>query len=278
MYEMNEDNNKISILMGIYNCESTLPRAIESIFCQSYTEWELIMCDDASTDGTYQIAEYYQHRFPEKIILLRNKENRYLAAALNRCLEYASGKYIARMDGDDEACPEKLEKQLQYLKEHPEVDLVGTSAMRIYREKRFFLKAVEEPDRFTMRECIPFFHATILTYRYVYDRVNGYTVSERTRRAEDQDLWYKFFAAGFQGANLQEALYIIYETDNSIRKRKASDRWLTFRVVADGFQMLGYPRRWLIRPFMACLLRTLMPFGIQKAYRRLQHVVYGKKI
>ena len=64
---------KISILMGIYNCAPTLPEAIDSILAQTYPNWELILCDDGSTDDTYQIAETYRARWPEKIILLKNQ-------------------------------------------------------------------------------------------------------------------------------------------------------------------------------------------------------------
>lgn len=269
--------DKISVIMGIYNCAETLPRAIDSIICQTYTEWELILCDDASTDRTYLVAADYQKKFPEKIILIKNERNLRLAATLNRCLEYATGKYVARMDGDDEARPDRFEKQIQYLNLHPEIDLVGTSILRIFDEKRFYVKAVEKPDRFTMRNRLPFFHSTILTYRYVYERLNGYTAEKRTRRAEDQELWFRFFYAGFGGANLQEALYIIYETDDSIRRRKASDRWLTFQVMSNGFKLLGYPRRWIIKPFFSCLLRMLTPHWAQKVYRLWQHASGEKK-
>ncbi len=86
---------KISVIMGIYNCEETLAESIESILSQSYKNWELIMCDDASTDGTYQIARRYADHYSDRITLIQNKTNQRLAASLNRCLTYATGDYIA---------------------------------------------------------------------------------------------------------------------------------------------------------------------------------------
>ena len=71
--------NKISILMGIYNCENTLEDAIESILRQTYQNWELIMCDDGSSDNTYQVALEYRDRYPEKIIVIQNEKNMRLA-------------------------------------------------------------------------------------------------------------------------------------------------------------------------------------------------------
>ena len=112
---MNHNNKKISVIMGVYNCESTLERAIESIVNQTYGNWELIMCDDGSTDQTYDVAKRYQERYPQKIKLLRNDRNMKLAFALNRCLAEVSGELVARMDADDRSCPERLQRQVCFL-------------------------------------------------------------------------------------------------------------------------------------------------------------------
>jgi len=90
-------NPEISVIMGMYNCADTLSEAIESILNQTMKEWELIMCDDGSSDATYEVAELYRKRYPEKMILLRNRENRGLNYTLNRCLKAAKGKYIANL-------------------------------------------------------------------------------------------------------------------------------------------------------------------------------------
>lgn len=88
---------KISILMGIYNCASTLAEAIDSILAQTFTDWELILCDDGSKDDTYAVADSYRRRYPHKIILIKNPQNMGLNFTLNHCLEHASGEYIARI-------------------------------------------------------------------------------------------------------------------------------------------------------------------------------------
>lgn len=91
--------------MGIYNCAETLPEAIDSVLTQTFSDWQLILCDDGSKDNTYGIAKEYQGRFPEKILLLQNEQNMGLNHTLNRCLQVASGEYVARMDGDDISLP-----------------------------------------------------------------------------------------------------------------------------------------------------------------------------
>ena len=111
-----QGKNKVSILMGIYNCADTLSDAIDSIIKQTYVNWELILCDDGSQDDTYQVALKYQEKYPDKIILLKNKKNIRLAASLNRCAQYATGEYVARMDGDDLSLPNRFEKQVFFFR------------------------------------------------------------------------------------------------------------------------------------------------------------------
>ena len=98
---MHEKDPVISVIMGIYNCGDTLSEAIECIVHQTFSDWELIMCDDGSNDDTYEIAISYKEKYPEKIIVLQNEKNRGLNYTLNKCLKQARGKYIARMDADD---------------------------------------------------------------------------------------------------------------------------------------------------------------------------------
>ena len=117
---------RISVLMGIFNCETTLEEAIDSIKKQTYTNWELILCDDGSTDRTYEKAKDIAES-DSRIILLRNEKNEGLNKTLNRCLAASCGEYIARMDGDDESLPERFQKQISFLEIHPEYALVRTA-------------------------------------------------------------------------------------------------------------------------------------------------------
>ncbi len=265
------NKGKISIIMGIYNCSKTLPEAIDSIIAQTYENWELIMCDDASTDDTYKIAEEYKNKYPEKIILIRNKENSKLAFSLNHCLKYASGEYVARMDGDDRSVPERFEKQVAFLKEHPEVHLVGT-AMQRFNENG--LHNVDYPpqnvDRYTLRNKIPFNHATILTYKYVYDELGGYTVAKRTVRGQDSDLWFRFFYKNFVGVNMQEPLYLVREDEGAIRRRTIKVRLSTFQTTKMGYKLLGYPKWWIVEKFVVMVIKCLTPYFIVDKYREIQ--------
>ena len=102
---------KISVIMGVYNCASTLPEAIASIQKQTITNWEFIICDDGSNDDTWRIADDFREN-DDRIVLLKNEKNLGLNATLNKCLSVARGQYIARMDGDDICAPARFEKEL----------------------------------------------------------------------------------------------------------------------------------------------------------------------
>ena len=269
--ENQEANNKVSVIMGIYNCEETLAEAIDSIINQTYTDWQLIMCDDCSTDGTYRLAEEYRERYPDRIILLKNEKNMRLSYSLNRCIEAADGRFVARMDGDDISAPDRFEKQVRYLEAHPDVQLVGTAMQRFDEKGLHDVDGKpEHPDRFILRNDKPFNHATIMTYRHVYDTLGGYTVSERTKRSQDYELWFRFYHAGFSGDNLPDALYLVREDENAIKRRTFRVRRNSYLIMVNGYRLLGFPKRWLIKPTIMFIIKSLVPFKLQYKYRQWQ--------
>ena len=101
---------RISVLMGIYNCASTLQEALDSLYAQTYQDFQIIMCEDGSTDSTYDIAIENQKKH-SNIIVLRNEKNMGLNYTLNRCLDKADTELIARMDGDDISKPKRFDKK-----------------------------------------------------------------------------------------------------------------------------------------------------------------------
>lgn len=260
----------VSIIMATYNCAATLPEALESIAAQTYPQWELVVCDDGSTDSTPATLEDFARTHQGRVTLLRNWTNRRLAYSLNRCLEHVEGIYIARMDGDDISLPFRLERQVEHLESHPEADLVGSWMQRFNESGPRDVVAVPlAPDRWSMRHGVPFAHATIMARRMVYDALEGYTVSSRTARGQDYDLWFRFFDAGFRGENLKEPLYLVREDLAAIRRRTFKVRWNSYRTTLMGYRMLGYPLHWLIRPTLA-LLKSALPAQALFRYRTHQ--------
>ena len=258
---------KISVIMSVYNAEDTLRESIDSILTQTYADWEFVICNDASTDGTQKILDEYADNYPEKFILIKNDENKYLAYSLNRCLEIATGYYIARMDADDISDKNRFEKQVRYLQNHSDVDLVGSAMQRFNENGLGVVDAKpEHPDKYSLRYVIPFNHATIMTYKRVYDTLNGYTVSDRTIRGQDYDLWFRFYYEGFRGDNISEPLYYVREDKNAFKRRTFKVRWNGFKTTCIGYKLLGFPKRWLIKPAVRTLVKSLSPIKLMMWY------------
>ncbi|WP_010200271.1 glycosyltransferase family 2 protein [Bacillus sp. m3-13] len=268
---MEKNTHKISIIMATYNCESTIDEAIDSIINQTYTNWELIICDDCSIDNTYEKLYFYKEKYPGKIILLKNKVNSRLSYSLNRCLEVAKGKYVARMDGDDISLPDRFEKQVFFLQNNPSIHVVGT-LMRRFSSGGLadIMHNNEKPDKYTLRYNVPFFHATIMTYKHVYDTLGGYTVSERTVRGQDVDLWFRFFHEGFKGMNIMEPLYLVREDLAAIKRRTFRVRWNAYKTTMIGYRLLNYPLLWYIKPTFEALAKSIIPDRLIYLYRNIQ--------
>lgn len=215
------DQPKISIISGIYNCADTLEEAIESILSQTVTDWEWILCDDASTDNTYSVVKGYAYKYPDKFILIQNKRNMGLNYTLNRCLEHAKGKYIARMDGDDICLPERFEEELRCLECNPEISIVSTD-MEFFDESGTWGKIShpEFPQNKDFLNGSPFCHAPCMVRREAYDAVGGYSVDVKLLRVEDYHLWIKMYANGFRGQNIRKPLYKMRDDHNAYCRRK----------------------------------------------------------
>jgi glycosyltransferase EpsE len=263
---------KVSVIMGIYNCEDTLSESIESILAQTYDNWELIMCDDASTDNTYIVAKSYAQKYPDKIIMIRNEKNIRLAGALNHCLRYATGKYVARMDGDDISMPERFEKQVDFLEHNLNWQVVGTG-MLSFDEKgvRGVRLAEPEPEPNTIVKRNPFCHATVIMRSEVYKALDGYRVCRQTRRMEDLDLWIRFFEKGYRGYNLQEPLYKVRENSDAFKRRKLTYSIDTASLVYQACRRLQLPLKsylYVLKPILA----GLTPKYVMNLYHKHQLV------
>lgn len=238
---------KISILMAVYNAEKTLDSAIESILNQTYQNWQFIICDDCSTDGTYARLLHYKSTYPDKFIIIKNEKNSKLAFSLNHCFKYADGEYIARMDGDDISLPERFEKQVEFLDNHPNIAVVGTSMIRFDENGDFGeIKSYQNPNKYILKTAVPYFHATIMMRKEVMEKIGGYTVAKRTERGQDLDLWFKFYANGFEGDNISESLYKVREDREAIKRRKLKYDICFVKIRLIGFKLLKFPFKWKI--------------------------------
>ena len=247
-------NDKISVIMACYNCEKTVEKAIDSILAQTYTNWVMICCDDGSQDSTMEILQRYKKKYPDKFVIIQNPGNKQLPYSLNHCLEYVETELVARMDADDWSLPERFEMQVEYLKGHPDIDLVGTGVTVFDGEKKIAsIIKVSEPTKATMLRMNAFSHATIMTYKRVYDELGGYSLDPTVIRVEDVDLWCRFLAKGFKGYNLQEELYVILEDINAVKRRTLQARINGAKTRSRGFRLMGLRGFCCVKPYFDVL-------------------------
>lgn len=252
----------VSVIMATYNCEDTVEEAINSIISQTYKNWEFIICDDCSTDNTYKILLNYEKNNPSSFRIIRNEVNSKLAYSLNRCLEFANGEYIARMDSDDISVVNRFEKQVKFLNENHEFMVVGTNMRRFNGSEKYGVIEMKQfPDKSSLITGVPFCHATIMMRKKGYDILNGYTVSSRTERGQDRDMWFRFYALCFIGANITEPLYLVRENMKAVKRRTIRHRWNDMRTSIYGYKLLGFKYRYY--PYIVIpIVKALIPKSV----------------
>ncbi|GBU05936.1 glycosyltransferase EpsE [Faecalimonas umbilicata] len=259
------NNPIISVIMGTYNCADTVKNAIDSVVAQTFEDWEFIICDDCSTDNTYHVLKEIAEG-DKRIKIVRNESNKKLAYTLNHCLEIAKGKYIARMDADDICFPDRLSKQVKFLDQHKEYAVVGGGIIPYDDSGEHKARIGKEiPEVRDMIKDVPFYHPTIMMRKSVYKKLNGYTVSERTIRGQDLDLWFRFFSKGFKGYNLQEPVLKYHQSMSDYKKigMKVSINIAKTRLI--GFKINRFPI-WLYPFAIKPIITELIPKRIMYIY------------
>lgn len=182
------ENKTITIGLSFYNAELYLKYAIDSILLQTYSNWNLILIDDGSTDRSMEIATSYKD---ERITLLSDNINKGFQNRLNQLIDLSTGFYFARMDADDVMHPDRLKKQVQFMDCHPEVDLIGTWAYSISGSNEItgMLTRPKVPDSIEdvfSNNC--FIHPTVMG-KTEWFKKNKY--DENAVRMEDFELWLR---------------------------------------------------------------------------------------
>jgi glycosyltransferase involved in cell wall biosynthesis len=233
--------------MPVHNAEPYLGAALDSILGQSWTDLEFVVVDDGSTDGSRATLERYAGQDP-RLRLLASDRNEGIVRALNRGLAACSGEYIARMDGDDIALPDRLARQVAYLRAHPEASVVGGALSYIDAAGRE-LGVIRRSDLGRSLLAVnPLFHPTVMLRRtHLQDQGLGY--EERFRYAEDYYLWLLLSTRG-QLAALDEVVLKYRLSAAATRFQNLKPVLLaTLRVKAAAIARLG------LRPTPADLLR-----------------------
>ena len=191
-------NSLVSIVMPVYNAGDFLVESIESILNQTYKEYEFIIVDDASTDSSWEMLKRYAKKDP-RIKLLRNKTNEGVSITVKRAIKEAQGDFLARMDADDISMPDRIEKQVKYLQDNPDVVALGTQCETIDTEgaitgEKVFPTEFEKIHRYIFT-FIPVQQPSLMIARNRLPR-NFEFYHDGMNTAEEVELLFKLFQYG----------------------------------------------------------------------------------
>jgi hypothetical protein len=211
----------VSVVLSVRNGGADLPKAIDSILSQTFASFELIAINNGSTDGTAA----YLDGIADSRVRAFHQSGGSLAAALNRGISLARGRYIARQDHDDLAGPSRIARQVAFLDAHPGHGLVGTRAEIWVGNKpsgRFHDHPTEdEMLRFDLLLNNPFVHSSVMMRKAALDNVGVYTTDPARQPPEDYELWSRI-ARQYRVANLGERLTVYREVHSSMSRDSAA--------------------------------------------------------
>lgn len=256
----------VSVIMPVYNCENYLRLALDSITNQTYKNLEIIVVDDCSSDNSWEIIKEYEAR-DDRIKAYKNKENSKIVATMNFAISKSTGKYLARMDGDDEKVSDSIESQVAFMEKNEDVVVVGGTVEICDEEmntlnNRSYLTTDRE-IRSKIFRFSPFAHAAIMMRAQLVPNE-----PYKLNWAEDYDLYFRLGALG-KFANLEKTIYRVRTHKQSVSrtkarhqenltlyirlkavfeygyKMKASDKWYFFMQLISMYMMPVELRFWL---------------------------------
>lgn len=213
----------VSVIMGVKNGEKTLSESLDSLCAQIFTDFEVIACDDGSSDRTLEILYSYQAFLP-RMKILRNAKSMGLAYSLNRCIKEASGIYLARQDADDLSEPLRFKEQERFLSNHPEISVLGTYARIVDAEGIPWgdYCPPEEATKFEWLQGNQLIHPSVMMRTEVIKAAGSYDPS--AVRIEDYELWLRLLGRGIRLATLPRFLYCYRWSLADYRRKRLTDR------------------------------------------------------
>ena len=256
----------ITVLMSVYNGMPYLKNAIDSILQQTFSDFEFLIFDDASTDGTSQVLAQYALK-DKRIKIITNDRNYGLGTNLAKGVEMAQTPWIARMDADDIAFPNRLELQLDYIINHPSVSVLGGYAIDIDGQgKTVSERKVPTCDR-QIKKLVwtnPFIHGTVLLHRESILKVGSY--SNQLAKRQDYELWFRCTKADLQFANLPTPLIYYRFTDNTLQR----NNW----KVALIHVIVGWRGCWMVKASLFAYLAVTKQLVIVLLPSPLRYLAY----
>ena len=256
----------VTVLMSVHNGEAYLSEAVESILSQTYQNFEFLIVNDASTDRSASILVEYQDA---RIRIIRNEHNLGLTRSLNKGLAQVKGKYVARMDADDVSYPLRLERQVTFMEQHPEVGLCGTWGKLLGLKDKYNRTFPTNNNELQVSLLCynPFIHPSVVLRSDVL-RALDKPYDQRFRYAQDYELWTRV-AERSEITNLPETLvgYRVHEGQISSHRRQEQDQCVT-QVVQTQLKKLGIEASPQEARFARHVLSRSFPYQATEAVQR----------
>lgn len=264
----------ISVLMSVYRSERDihLERSLKSVWDdQTLKPQEIVLIEDGPlTEELYAVIERWKKDLGDKLIVTKNETNLGLTKSLNRGLDIAHGELIARMDSDDISEPKRFELQVNYLLEHPDIDIVGGSLKEFNDQNdclriRHYPLTHQDVLKYIPKAC-PLAHPTVMMRRRIFDE--GLRYNEKYRMSQDIALWYDAIMAGYKIANVPD-ITINFRSEGAVFKRRSRAKaWNEFKIYMGGIYRLHGIFTPLYRyPFSRLAFRLMPPWVVKKVYQ-----------
>lgn len=252
----------VTVIIACYNAEKYIDACLDALCNQTYNNIEIIVCDDASKDESWNVLQKWA-KIDTRIIILRNDKNLFAASTRNKCFEQASGDYYAIQDVDDISKPNRIETLVNEIL-HDEVDFVSSGVDNFENDRNVitshtYHKAIY-PSKYNFLWGVSFFHPATLFTKECIRKVGGYRVAKETRRGQDYDMFMRLYACGFRGKNIKESLYL-YRLDAANIKRRDFSSTIDEYIIRKknykqlGMRIIGFP--FLFKPFLTYLIQLV---------------------
>ncbi len=229
-------NSLVSVIIPAYNAQNFIKATIQSVINQTYPNWEMLIVDDGSTDETRQVVQKYLADHRIQYLYQKNQER---AAARNRGIRHASGKYIAFLDADDLWLPDKLKVQVEYLHNHPKTGLCFTHYMLINSQGESLGQqavnfATGSNQFYSLLKGNFIANSTVMTPRTILDKVGLFDESLPAFGSEDWDMWLRI--ARLYPIHLIDhplTLYRLHESNTSLERMRLSAEAVLQKIFTD---------------------------------------------
>lgn len=219
---------KVSVITPVYNCKQYLRESVDSIKNQIFGDFEFIILDDGSTDGTYGVI---RDETDARIIKMHYGKNKKIPIRRNEAISICHGEYIAIHDGDDISEADRLSLQVDFLDKNPDIFCVGGHATKIDKNGDEIGLMDYPPE--THQEIVkmlrdkfylnPIIDPTTMFRRDIFHKLGGYNIDEEIYTAPDYDLWLRAISAGYRFANIQKPIIKYRENSSGMTGQKKQE-------------------------------------------------------